>query len=150
MLKLSGRAAVLGLVALGFSSLSAAAAPPSTGLGEEWPNTPDISTSPHYHVYEFARDGIRYIQINDLNGTVEAAVATSQGTTLILPIGRGAGQVNQLNMARTSAVTATNRSSTTETVYRDSAMTIMATPQSNGTTQVSIAVECSDPTRCSG
>ena len=48
---------------------------PSSGLGQSWPNTTDVSASPHWHVYVFQRNGVRYVQINDLSGKVRFQTA---------------------------------------------------------------------------
>ena len=111
-------------------SLSALAQSPATGLGQSWPNITDVSVSPHYHVYVFVRDGIRYIQVNDANGTVRGAVATAGGQTLVLPIGTDASSVQVSQGSSQNAATST--STTAETVYSDSATQITAAPQSNG------------------
>jgi hypothetical protein len=100
-------------------------------------------------VYVFLRDGIRYIQVNDANGTVRGAVATAGGQTLVLPIGTDASavQVSQSTVQNAAASTAT----TTETVYSDSATQITATPQSNGAVNLNVAVSdiCTDAAECS-
>ena len=149
MFKMSGRVAVLGFAAMCVSSLAAAEQPPSTGLGEAWPATTDVSQNPHYHVYLFVRDGIRYFQVNELNGTVDAAVAAVNGTILPLPIGRTADQVKVVRTGTPSAQNA-NGASPSQTVYRDAATTIPTTPLANGTSQVAVAETCTDPDRCSG
>jgi hypothetical protein len=130
-------------------SVSAMAQAPTTGLGESWPNATDVSVSPHYHVYVFVRDGIRYIQINDANGTVRGAVATAGGQTLVLPIGTDASsvQVSQSSVQNAAAST----TATAETVYSDSATQITATPLSTGAVTLDVSNSiglCSDPTKC--
>lgn len=147
---LSRRAIAVGIAAMGISGFVSAAQSPSTGLGEAWPNTTDVSLSPHYHVYVFVRDGVRYVQVNEEAGTVDAAVATADGTVLALPVGRYAEHVQVVHRTASSASAATTSTGATETIYRDATTTITATPQSNGTTQFAVAVLCSDPTRCSG
>ncbi|VBI28463.1 Uncharacterised protein [Burkholderia pseudomallei] len=114
---------------------------PATGLGQAWPNATDQSRSPHWHVYVFRLNGIKYVQINDLNGTVHAAVGTAGGTSVVLPVGTDAPNV------RTDAA---STSSATQTVFRDSTTTITATPQSNGTTVFTVAAICQDPYNCGG
>jgi len=149
-LKLSRRAVAVGVVAMGISGLAIAAQPPSTGLGEAWPNAIDVSQSPHYHVYVFVRDGIRYIQVNEGNGTVDAAIATAGDIVLTLPVGREAQHVHVLHLVSPMVPMAATSVGTTETVYHDASMTILATPQSNGTNQITVAATCTDPGRCSG
>jgi hypothetical protein len=121
------KGALAGIVALCLTSASfAQTATPTSGLGQSWPNAADQSASPQWHVYVFYLNGVEYIQVNDLNGTVHAAVGTVGSTTIVLPIGVDSQNVN------TSSVTTT--SSSTTTLYSDSTTTVTATPQSNGTT----------------
>jgi hypothetical protein len=119
------KVALAGLMALGCISVAhAQTATPSSGLGQAWPNAADVSTSPHWHVYVFVLNGIKYVQVNDLNGNVHAAIGTAGGTTIVLPVGTDAQ-----NVVATQAPAA----STGETVYSDNSTTVTATPQSNGT-----------------
>jgi hypothetical protein len=103
----------------------------ATGLGQSWPNSVDVSTSPHYHVYVFHKDGIRYFQINDLNGNVRAAVAIANGVVLTLPMG--------LDSAEVTHSTAPQISNTSETVYNDKEVTLTATPKQNGQVLINTA-----------
>jgi hypothetical protein len=129
-------------------SVSAMAQAPSTGLGQSWPNATDVSVSPHYHVYVFLRDGIRYIQVNDASGTVRSAVATTGDQTLVLPIGTDASSVQVSQGGAQTAASST--AATTETVYSDSATQITATPQSTGAVTFTVLTTglCPDPTEC--
>lgn len=144
------KAAFAGLLALCVTSIaSAQTSAPATGLGQAWPNAADVSANPNWHVYVFVLNGIKYIQVNDLNGNVHAAVGTANGTSIVLPVG-----VDSQNVA-TSSSTTTNSSSTTSsvssstTVYSDSATTVTATPQSNGT-RFTVLNTSSCPSGCSG
>ncbi|VBT21512.1 hypothetical protein [Burkholderia pseudomallei] len=140
---LSCKLALAGCMAIGMTSATfAQTVTPATGLGQSWPNATDQSRSPHWHVYVFRLNGIEYVQINDLNGIVHAAVGTAGGTSVALPVGTDAPNVH------TDA--APTLSATTQTVYRDSTTTITATPQSNGTTVFSVANICQDPYNCGG
>jgi hypothetical protein len=136
------------VLAVALSVVSASAAwsgTPATGLGQAWPNATDASLSPHYHAYLFARDGIEYVQINDLNGTVLAAIAATPGTVLVLPIGVDASHTNT---AKNNVAT---RSSTTEAVYQDKTVSVTATPQSDGSLKVTATPAlqtCPDPGEC--
>ncbi|WP_266157469.1 hypothetical protein [Dyella silvatica] len=114
------------------------------GLGQSWPNARDVSTSPNWHVYVFERDGVRYIQINDLNGAVRAALATANGEYLVLPMGKDAQHVGTPQKPLS-----TISPSPSETIYRDKATQIQMAPQSNGTVSVR-AMDCSDPIQCGG
>lgn len=127
-----------------FLANTAHSAPQSgTGLGASWPNAPDVSTSPHYHVYRFERAGIRYVQVNDGNGTVRGAVGYTGGQILDLPIGADASP-----WVLGTAPGATSG----EPVYRDEAVSISAALQSDGTEQLIVTPSTceKDPLACSG
>lgn len=123
------------------------ATPPATGLGQAWPNATDVSVSPHYHVYAFLLNGVRYLQVNGLDGSVLGAVGTAGGQFIVLPIGN-ATQVSTPQQSATTPTAAT--SSTSEVVYQDASTVLTATPQSDGTTALTAATAdmCSDPTVC--
>ncbi len=63
------------------------------GLGLPFPASPDMAPNPSWQVYEFERDGIRYLQVNDRNGIVRVAVGHIDGTFWVLPIGTDADRV---------------------------------------------------------
>jgi hypothetical protein len=63
------------------------------GLGQSFPAAPDMAPHPAWQVYEFERDGVRYLQVNDRSGTVRAAVGQIDGTFWVLPIGTDADRV---------------------------------------------------------
>ena len=75
------------------SDKNGAPANPSIGLGQAFPEAPDLSIIPGWKVYQFDRDGIRYVQINDLYGNVRAAVGMIGSTTWVLPVGKDADRV---------------------------------------------------------
>ncbi|RDS83791.1 hypothetical protein DWU98_05610 [Dyella monticola] len=135
------KAAFAGLFALCASTAIAQTSSPATGLGQSWPNAADQSVSPNWHVYVFMLNGIKYIQINDLGGTVHAAIGTANGSSIVLPVG-----VDSQNVSTSSS----SNSSSTQ-VYNDGTTAVTATPQSNGTTQFSVlqAAPCSTP-NCGG
>ena len=149
MFCISRKTILAGLFGLVLSTSGLAAKLPSTGLGQSWPNTNDVSASPHYHVYLFARDGIRYVQVNDSSGKVRAAFATANQVIFVLPIGtdaQGAGTSHQ-----TAAQTTMANTSSTELVYSDNVVQVTATPQSNGTLLVNASLTgCTDPYNCIG
>src|ERR1700761_3516073 len=91
----SRRLAVLaGLLVSAMSGARVAqSAAPAAGLGQAWPNAADVSANPNWHVYVFVLNGIEYVQVNDLNGTVHAAIGTVGGTTIVLPVGVDAQNV---------------------------------------------------------
>lgn len=65
----------------------------SRGLGESFPTAADLVADPAWQVYEFQRDGIRYVQVNDQAGVVRAAAGRIGGTAWVMPIGADADRV---------------------------------------------------------
>lgn len=65
----------------------------ATGLGDANPPSADLAVDPLWEVYEFERDGIRYVQINDAGGSVRAAVGRIANTFWVMPIGTDADRV---------------------------------------------------------
>jgi hypothetical protein len=63
------------------------------GLGQSTPTAMDLTTDLAWHIYEFHRDGITYTQINDVSGTVRAAIGRIGTTMWVLPIGSDAERV---------------------------------------------------------
>lgn len=127
----SHRKAVLaGLLTIGLTStVTAQTSAPATGLGQSWPNAVDVSTAPNWHVYVFRLHGIKYVQINDISGTVHAAIGTANGATIVLPVGVDAQNVG---------TTASAASAATQVVYHDATTTVTATPQSTGVTTFTV------------
>jgi hypothetical protein len=142
----SSKAFAATLLAMILSASAYAYQPPSTGLGQAWPNAADVSASPHYHVYVFARDGIRYIQINDLGGTVLAAVAVANNEALVLPVGVDSQYVTTSQVNDESA----KASDDAQSVYSDGVTQITATPASNGVVRINVGMTdgCPDPSDC--
>jgi len=126
---------------------TAVAASPSTGLGQSWPNAPDVSTNPNFHVYVFDFGGIRYIQVNDINGNVLGSVGSAGGTFLTLPIGRYANLVDTPSQPATLPA-ATQPAAAPKPIYDDGTTAITVTPLSNGAMQLRAADTCGDPVTC--
>ncbi|QEN95495.1 hypothetical protein F0H33_09710 [Xanthomonas translucens pv. undulosa] len=61
--------------------------PAAKGLGESAPKATNLSADPEWSVYEFLRDGISYLQINDSRGVVRAAVGRIDSTAWVMPMG---------------------------------------------------------------
>jgi hypothetical protein len=145
-MKMSRAVLTVGLV-FGFSG-AAWAASPAASLGQAWPNTADLSRSPHYHVYSFVQGGVRYIQVNSAQGTVLGAIGTAGGQYIVLPIGDATHvSTPQQSVATTDAATP---AASPTTVYNDGTTTVTATPMSDGTVALA-AVEaetCGDPAAC--
>jgi hypothetical protein len=65
----------------------------TSGLGESFPATVDLAADPSWQVYEFEKGGIQYVQVNDQNGAVRAAVGRIEDTFWVLPLGSDAERV---------------------------------------------------------
>lgn len=145
MRNVSRRAVLTVLFTLSLSGAVAAATPPATGLGQAWPNATDVSQSPNYHAYVFVLGGIRYIQINDVNGNVLGSVGTIGGQFITLPVGKFAQLVSTPQQSAT--LTGASATSAPTTVYSDGTTTVTATPLSDGTTSLTALLAC-DPVDC--
>lgn len=66
----------------------------SKGLGESVPKALNLATDSAWRVYEFSRDGVNYLQINDASGMVRAAVGRIGKTLWVLPMGSDVGRVS--------------------------------------------------------
>jgi hypothetical protein len=64
------------------------------GLGEQLPPALDLAPDSIWKVFEFERDGIRYVQINDRDGHVRAAVGRIEDLLWVLPVGSDADRVS--------------------------------------------------------
>lgn len=143
---ISRRALLTGLLSVGVAfAASASQSEVANGLGSSWPNTTDVSTSPHWHVYVFTRDGIRYIQINDLNGTVRTAFAAANGEVLVLPMGADSQHVSV-----TKGVSTSSTSAATETVYSGNGVNVTIAPPSSKLAAAATAMTCDSAYACSG
>lgn len=103
MLTRSRSALVLGFALLASPLASLACCPSdgnnpqklaSVGLGESFPTADAAAADATWAVYEFQRDGIRYVQANDRSGAVRAAVGRIGDTFWVLPIGVDADRVS--------------------------------------------------------
>lgn len=153
---LSRRAIFAGLVVMGLSAPVFASESSSTGLGQAWPNAQDVSTNSNWHVYVFTVNGIRYVQINDLNGNVRGAFAAANGQFLVLPMGRDAQRIATPQQPMTLDNSVVALTSYAQTVYRDAAIQVQATPLSSGATMFTAAsstttlvAPCDNPAECS-
>lgn len=145
--KIYRRTLLTGLVVLalempviGFAQSQAA------GLGQSWPNAPDVSANSNWHVYVFELKGIRFIQVNDINGNVLGVVGTANGQFITLPMGVFAQYVTT---SRQSGTLAPNNSYSASLVYQDMSVLITARPMSNGATQLTASpAPCQNPEDC--
>lgn len=65
----------------------------SVGLGESAPLAVNASLDAAWRIYEFERDGVSYVQVNDRNGVVRAAAAKVGSTAWVVPMGVDADRV---------------------------------------------------------
>jgi len=149
------RALCAGLVVMGLSVAVYAEQAPSNGLGLAWPNAQDVSASAHWHVYSFTRDGIRYIQINDVFGNVRGAIANVSGQFLVLPMGRDALRISTPQQPVSLSATVVPLTAFAETLYNDGYTQLQAVPLSTGGTlftaspaTATTAAPCDDPVEC--
>lgn len=95
----------------------------ASGLGQATPNAVDLASDPAWQVYEFERDGIRYLQINDTANTARVAIGQIDATAWVLPIGRDADRVSIQTSAQPPVVG--------HVVYRDNEVEVVLYRQSN-------------------
>jgi hypothetical protein len=94
-----------------------------TGLGESAPDASDLSSDPAWKIFQFERDGIRYLQVNDTANSARAAIGQIGATAWVLPIGRDADRVSiQAN---------TQSPVTGRILYRDDEIEVVHYRQSN-------------------
>ena len=123
---------IAGIVALPAMAQQTGTSQQQSGLGQSWPQAKNVSAAPGWRVYVFVQDEVKYIQVNDLVGTVRATVATANGYFLVLPLGADAQRVS--TPARPLAA-ALNSTAPAITVYQDNAVQLTARYQSDGSTE---------------
>ena len=123
---------ITGIVALPCMAQGQAGAPqPPPSLGQSWPQMTNVSAAPGWRVYAFVRDKVKYIQVNDLVGTVRATLATADGYFLVLPLGADAQRVSTPTKPLAAAL---DSSAPAVTVYQDKDVQLTARYQSDGST----------------
>jgi hypothetical protein len=113
----------VGLAVMGLSA-GVSAAPPQSGLGQQWPIASNVSSNPSWHVYVFEREGVRYVQINDIAGNVHAAFGTANDQYLVLPMG--------LDAARVYVVAPNSVPANGVVVYQDAATQVISATDGTG------------------
>ncbi|KAB0531391.1 hypothetical protein CAI18_11315 [Xanthomonas citri pv. punicae] len=107
----------------------------TTGLGERSPAAAaNLTLDPAWPIYEFQRDGVTYLQINDASGGVRAVVARIDNAMWVLPMGKDADRVsvpsaNTLWGNPTSAATAAEPGPNARTIYRTTHFTVQVERQ---------------------
>lgn len=122
-----------------------ATSPAATGLGQAWPNSTDVSSSPNWHVYVFSRGSTKYIQINDAQGVVRGAFARTPYSLVGLPIGTDAN-----NLSTPDEPLPAPASRTSVEVYSGDGVKAYVAPQADGTVRLMLVPgECKDdPIEC--
>ena len=98
-----------------------------SGLGESFPMSADLAADPAWQVYEFERDGVRYVQVNDKAGRVRAAVGRIDGTFWVLPIGSDADRVSigSQPLGAKKGVKPMLRSNRSKSIYRSNDLEVV-------------------------
>ncbi|AVQ07402.1 TPA: hypothetical protein HH295_19815 [Xanthomonas vasicola pv. zeae] len=65
----------------------------ATGLGESVPHATNLAADPTWRIYEFQREGMLYLQINDATGVVRGAVGRAGEVLWVLPMGKDVNRV---------------------------------------------------------
>jgi hypothetical protein len=85
----------------------------------------DLAADPAWQVYEFERDGVRYVQVNDKTGRVRAAVGRIDNTLWVLPIGSDADRVSIGSQVLVKGVQPILRSTRSKSIYRSQDLEIV-------------------------
>jgi hypothetical protein len=109
-------------------------------LGKAWPGTQDQSASPNWHAYVFERDGVRYVQINDRNGTMHAAIGMVGSTAFALPMGLDASNVEMTSLSD-------NVGTSSDVIYQDDSIRVALVPQTDSATRIQVMAMC-PPDQC--
>lgn len=143
-MKFSQRLKVFGIV--GSLLMPAAAMAANPGLGQSWPDAPDMSIRAGYHVYVFERSGIRYVQVNDAGGRVRGAAGVVGDQIFGLPIGSDAPLLTTPSDSTTRSGKAPQSG---ELIYQDDTIQVLAEPQAANALRIMVQSNCqSDPAEC--
>lgn len=83
-------------------------APVMTGLGDSNPKATNLAIDSSLAIYELHRDGVTYLQINDVTGVVRAVVARVDNALWTLPMGKDVERVVLPSASKISASTRSN------------------------------------------
>ncbi|NHF68145.1 hypothetical protein [Xanthomonas hortorum] len=98
-----------------------------TGLGDSNPKAANLAVDPSLAIYELHRDGVTYLQINDVTGVVRAVVARVDNALWTLPMGKDVERVVLPPTNKISASTRSNDPATLDVIQRDQARLVYKT-----------------------
>ncbi|NYI19305.1 hypothetical protein FHR53_003192 [Xanthomonas arboricola] len=98
-----------------------------TGLGDSNPKATNLSIDPSLAIYELHRDGVTYLQINDVTGVVRAVVARVDNAIWTLPMGKDVERVVLPSANRISASMHSNDAATLDAIQHDQARLVYKT-----------------------
>ncbi|WP_102254132.1 hypothetical protein [Xanthomonas arboricola] len=98
-----------------------------TGLGDSNPKAANLTMDPSLAIYELHRDGVTYLQINDVTGVVHAVVARVDNALWTLPMGKDVERVVLPAANRISASTSSNNPPMFDSTQRDQARLVYKT-----------------------
>ena len=109
----------------------------TNGLGERSPaSATNLALDAAWSIYEFQRDGVTYLHINDTAGSVRAVVARVDNALWVLPMGKDADRVilpaaNSIWANATPATSSTDLGPGAKVVYRTANFTVHVERQAN-------------------
>nr|UZK09138.1 hypothetical protein CJ027_006070 [Xanthomonas sontii] len=93
------------------------------GFGESAPAATNLSTNASVRIYQFERNGVTYLQINDSTGQVRGAVGRVGDTAWVTPMGKDVDRVSTVDTFDSSRGTV---------VYDARYFTVQVTSGANG------------------
>ncbi|MCC8536581.1 hypothetical protein ACDH70_02820 [Xanthomonas axonopodis pv. poinsettiicola] len=99
----------------------------TTGLGDSNPKAANLTMDPSFAIYELHRDGVTYLQINDVTGVVHAVVARVDNALWTLPMGKDVERVVLPAANRISASTSSNNPTVVDATQSDQARLVYKT-----------------------
>ncbi|MBV6808703.1 MULTISPECIES: hypothetical protein [Xanthomonas] len=98
-----------------------------TGLGDSNPKSANLAIDPSLAIYELHRDGVTYLQINDVTGVVRAVVARVDNALWTLPMGKDVERVILPTANKISAGTRPDNPATLDAIQRSQARLVYKT-----------------------
>ncbi|WP_372362834.1 hypothetical protein ACCQ10_08990 [Xanthomonas sp. NCPPB 1325] len=100
---------------------------PATGLGDSNPKAANLAMDSSLAIYEFHRDGVTYLQINDVTGVVHAVVARVDDALWTLPMGKDVDRVVLPKKNRISSDPGVSEPTTSDAARRNQAQLVYKT-----------------------